>query len=59
MGIENPSQIVTKFDKRLIERDGEPGGYKEHIATLKCAMCGSWDPCKCVWNKGRNRLWKT
>ena len=50
MEIARQSQIVTKFDKRLIERDGEPEGYKEHIETLKCALCGSYDQnCGCTW----------
>jgi len=48
----------TKFDKRLIERDGPPEGYDKYLATLKCCCCGSREPCNCTkedfLNKGKS-----
>ena len=29
-----------EFDRRIIDRDGKPEGYDEHIAQLRCCCCG-------------------
>ena len=41
-------EIETKFDKRLVERDGKPPGYDKYLATLRCCCCGSREPCNCT-----------
>ena len=31
---------MRQFDRRIIDRDGEPEGYDEYIALLRCRCCG-------------------
>ena len=38
----------TKFDRRIIDRDGPPPGYEKYLETLKCCCCGSRQPCTCT-----------
>ena len=45
MRIDEASQIVTPYDKRIINR------YDPELTapSLKCAKCESKEDCDCVW----------
>ena len=47
MQIDEASQIVTEYDKRIIHR------YDPELTDppLKCAKCGSKEDCDCVWGR--------
>ena len=47
MQIDKTSKIVTKYDKRIINR------YDRELTEppLKCAKCGSLKDCDCVWGR--------